>query len=63
MNRGVQVWAVGLVLTLAGMALAAGVWLAAVVYGAPALSALAIGLGVALLVGAAIGGVMRWLAD
>jgi hypothetical protein len=61
-DRGVQVWAVSLLLTLVGMVLTVGVWWAAVVLGAPALTALAIGFGVALLVGAVIGGVMWWLA-
>jgi len=62
-SRGVEIWAVGLALTLIGMVLTVGVWWVAVAFGASALSALVIGLGVALLVGAVIGGVMRWLAD
>ncbi len=63
MNRGVEVWAASLLLTLIGAVVTLGVWWVAVLFGAPALMAWAIGLGVAVSVGALIGGVMWWLAD
>ncbi|MDZ4870395.1 MAG: hypothetical protein SGI91_23975 [Alphaproteobacteria bacterium] len=63
MNRGVQVWAVSLVLTLVGMVLTVGVWALAVAYGAPPLIAIALAFGVAVLLGALVGVLMRWLTD
>lgn len=63
MNRGAEVWAASLVLTLVGMALAVGAWAVSAAYGAPPLSAIAFAFGVAMLVGAAVGVLMRWLAD
>lgn len=57
----VNVWAIGLFLTFAGAVLTLGVWLLTVYLGAPALSSLAIALGVGVLVGLAIGIVLRWL--
>lgn len=54
-DRGVQVWAVSLVLTLVGMVLTVGVWAVAAANGAPPLSAIALTFGVAVLVGASIG--------
>jgi hypothetical protein len=59
--RAVNVWAVGLLLTFVGMAVAVGVWFAAVALGAPALGALAIAIAAGLVIGAAIGSVLRWL--
>jgi hypothetical protein len=61
-NRGAEVWAVSLVLTLVGMALAVGAWAVSASYGAPPLSSIAIALGVAVLVGSAIGRLIRWFA-
>jgi hypothetical protein len=60
MNRSGEAWAVTLVLTLIGMVLAVGAWAVSAVYGAPPLISIAIGFGVALLVGVAIGRVTRW---
>jgi hypothetical protein len=51
-----------LVLTLVGMALAVGAWAVSASYGAPPLSSIAISLGVAVLVGSAIGRLIRWFA-
>jgi hypothetical protein len=52
-----------LVLTLVGMALAVGAWAVSAAYGAPPPTSIAIAFGVAVLVGVAVGSLIRWLAD
>jgi len=63
LKRGAQIWAVGLVLTFAGLAVVVGGWILLITLGAPALSAVAITFGIGVVVAGAIGGVMRWLAQ
>lgn len=61
--RGSQIWAVGLVFTLTGLAVVVGAWVLLMTLGAPALSAVAITFGVGVIVAGGIGGVMRWLSQ